>query len=376
MYGACSRSRARAGGCVRTAYFYKPPLAGAGARLLAARFDLILLTHGDEAYRRRLRARGYRGAVLQALGANEAEGPGPYANHFAACNASYVPYKRTIADRRGVFCRDLHPHESWFLHNRRGIRLYSRTLSANHIWRTTYAMNPASTGWRRFFARRLKSELQLGYNGFFLDDLWLSRAGLRHQVADPGGLAEFPRRAALRHAVAGFLRHLRHTLPTTTIWANLTNDPDRPGDWNAYLPYLNGVMVEDFLLGWRHVPLSPARRQAQMENIAAALRLGKSVLLVAQGRPQERRRLLRSLAAYWLLSNGRLFFRFSDAFLDAYRRVGWQRAYLSGPGLPRAAAHRQGWLWTRQFATRRLSLNLQTLHRGKTQLRTAAAKRH
>ncbi len=358
----CAPRRARAGACVRTAYFYKPPVDGTPASFIATRFDLVLLTHGDGSFRRKLRRQGYAGPVLQTVGANEAEGPGPYANHRAACNESYAPYQRTVADEPGVFCRDLHPHESWFLHNRHGERVYSRVLSAHHLWRTTYAMNPAAPGWRHFFAQRLLRERRLGYDGYFLDNLWLSLGWLRQTANGGQGLAEFHDSAALRVAVTGFLRQLRRTLPKTPIWANLTNDPDRPGDWDAYLPYLDGVMVEDFLVGWRKAPLSPARRLGQMQNVAMALRMGKSVLLVAQGRPKERERLARSLAAYWLLSNGRLFYRFTDAFAHAYRDVAWTSAYDHGPGPAAAPARRRGWTWSRTFHQEVLRLDLQWQH--------------
>lgn len=353
--GNCPHQGAIAGECVRTAYFYKPPVDGTPASFIARHFDLILLTHGDEGYRRELRQAGYDGPILQTVGANEAEGPGPYANRYAHCDPAYVPYMRTVTDEPGLFCRDVHVHESWFLHNRGGARLYSRTLSANHIWRTTYAMNPASRGWQQFVAQRLVQERRLGYNGIFLDNVWLSRAWTRQTANGTGGVVEFSSRAALQAAVAAYLRRLRQALPHVPIWANLTNDPDLEGDWNAYLPYLDGVMVENFLVGWSaKVELSPARRQAQMINIAAALRMGKKVLLVAQGRPHQRERWQRSLAAYWLLNNGHLYYRFADAFTAAYRNVNWLDAYDQGPGRALGAAKAQGWNWTRRFQSSHL----------------------
>src|SRR6185312_13997271 len=96
----------------RVAYFYKPPQDGTSAG--------FLLTHADEPYMAQLRRAGYAGPILQVTAANEAEGPGPYANAHARCDASYPTYQRTVADRNGVFCRELHPHEDWFLHNLRG----------------------------------------------------------------------------------------------------------------------------------------------------------------------------------------------------------------------------------------------------------------
>lgn len=335
-WGRCTARQESRGQCMRTAYFYKPPVDGSPARFIARHFDLIFLTHHDEPYLRKLRAEGYQGPILETLGAMEAGGPGPYPYKPADCDRNYIPFGRTATSTPGIFCRVVNRHESWFLHNRRGERIYNGYRSPLTGWRTTYAMNPASRGWRRFVIAQMKPYQRRGFDGFFLDDLWLSRYGLRKQGPDADGLREFSSRAALQHAMAGYLRALRRAFPHTPIWANLTSDPYRKGSWQAYLPYLNGVMVENFALGWTHYALSAARAQAQAANIRQALRAGKSVLLLAQGKPGQRRREARAERAFWRLARlpyarGRVYFRYADADVAAYRNVWWLKAYGHGP---------------------------------------------
>ncbi|MGH9479846.1 MAG: putative glycoside hydrolase, partial [Terriglobales bacterium] len=234
------------------AYFYKPPSDDTSVAFIARHYQLIILTHADEPYALALRQAGYAGPLLQYIAPNEAEGPGPYANHTAPCDRSYPTYQRTVADRVGVFCQAIHPHEDWFLHNRQGERLYTRYRSANGVWRTTYLMNPASRGWRQFLLRRMRQYRGVKlFDGFFLDNVDLSRAGLLLQPLDRGGLAEYPTEAGYRRAILAELAAIRQAFRPLPLWANLVHDPNQAGTWSAYLPWLDGVMVEDAGLGWR-----------------------------------------------------------------------------------------------------------------------------
>ncbi|MGH9481312.1 MAG: putative glycoside hydrolase [Terriglobales bacterium] len=348
------------------AYFYKPPLDGTSAAFLASHFQLIILTHGDERYLAQLRAAGYRGLVLQYIAANETEGPGPYANAQARCDLAYPAFQRTVADRDGVFCRAIHPHEDWFLHNLAGARLLTRLRSADRVWRTTYLMNPASSGWRAFLIARLRQYRRLGFDGFFLDNLDLSRAGLLRQPTTRGGVAEFSTDARYRAAETAYLAALRSAFPGVPIWANLTHDPYQTGGWRAYLPALDGVMVENFGLGWPRRPLTAAALAAQLANVRAVLAQGKGVIAVVQGAQHDSARLQTGLDLYRSLlwrqpgdapstsgrplpgiearppsdqrerprqkvashpARGPLYFRYADAFDHDYRTVWWFPAY-------------------------------------------------
>ncbi|MGH9534777.1 MAG: putative glycoside hydrolase [Terriglobales bacterium] len=347
---------------VQVAYFYKPPLDGTPARVLAHHAQLIILTQNDEAYAARLRRDGYRGAILQYVNGGEVEGPGPYFRRPRQCDRDYRPYQYSLADRRGVFCGEINPHERWFLHGPTGRRILNTYRSGDGVMRTNYAMNPAAPGWRRFAAGHLSSYRRLGYDGLFLDNIALGRAGLEHEEHGPKGVREFASDAAWRRAMAGFLAAVRRAVGSAPLWANLTHDSGGAHSWRRYLPYLNGLMVEDFLFGWRGYPLAPAGRESQWAQIRAALQAGHSVLLVAQGGRWDRARLRLALAGYWLLApppgKSRLYFRYGDAQDLAYRAWWWYAAYDRSPGRPLGPARHRGTCWWRPFAASVIRLQL------------------
>lgn len=327
------------------AYFYKPPSDGTSAAFIASHYQLVILTHADEAYARTLRHAGYAGPLLQYIDPNQAEGPGPYRDHTAPCDRAYPTYQRTVVDRVGVFCAAVHPHERWFLHNRDGARLYTRYRSANGVWRTTYFMNPASAGWRRFLLRRMRQYRgSRRFDGFFLDNVDLSRDGLLLQPANHGGLAEYADDASYRRAVVGELGAIRRAFASLPLWANLVHDPNQAGVWQAYLPLLDGVMVEDAGLGWRTAPLTASEQRAQWSNIRLALDGGKHLLLVVQGGRNDDARRRFGLALYWALAamygapapaaRRRLYFRYHDADASDYRSVWWSHDFDFVPPAP------------------------------------------
>ncbi len=317
-FPAKADARASASGHIPLAYFYKPPQDGTSAHFLARHMALIILMHNDESYARRLRQDGYTGLILQCLAANEAEGPGPYLYKSQACRRGYTPYQRTVVNQPDLFCRAVHPHESWFLHNRKGQRLYTSWHSAGGILRNIYYMNPASPGWRRFVVSRLLAERALGYDGFFLDNVALSRDGLFQDPLNPGGVREYSSARQWKAAMRGYLAFIRSHLPRNVpLWANLVHDDG--GGWAPYLPFLNGMMVEDFALGWRNAPLDPAQRKRQFTNIRLALAHGKSVIAVVQGGRREPERLSDALRAYCSLASPNLYFRYADAHDADYR---------------------------------------------------------
>jgi hypothetical protein len=352
---------------VGLAYFYKPPVAVLGATasdpaaFLARHYQLIILTHADEGFRDELRQNGYRGPLLQYIAPNEAEGPGPYANSHAHCDARYPTYQRTVVDRVGAFCRDVHPHEDWFLHDGRGRRLYDRYQSANGVWRTSYAMNPASSGWRKYLIHRLRQYEAMGWrDGFFLDNVDLTRARLLRQ-AKGEGLKEFADDAAWRKAESGLLHDVRRAFPQQPLWANFTYDPYTAASWDAYLGAVDGVMVEDFALGWRRSALAAGERRQQWQRILAAHAAGKSLLLVAQGGRDECARLQFTFAlASTLVEPGGapVYYRYNDAFTDDYRQVWWRPEYTAPLPAPRAAARTADERVRREYARGELQLDL------------------
>lgn len=359
---------------VGLAYFYKPPVAVLGAAapqpaaFLARHYQLIILTHADEDFRDELRQRGYPGPLLQYIAPNEAEGPGPYANSHARCDVRYPTYQRTVVDQVGAFCRDVHPHEDWFLHDGRSRRLYDRYQSANGVWRTSYDMNPASNGWRDYLIHRLRQYQAMGWrDGFFLDNVDLTRTRFLRQ-AKGEGLREFADDAAWRRAERGLLDAVRRAFPRQPLWANFTYDPLTAASWGEYLPAVDGVMVEDFALGWRRSPLAAAERLQQWQRVLAAHAQGKSLLLVAQGGREDCARLQFTFALASTLADGReragggapVFYRYNDAFTDDYRQIWWQPEYEAPLPAPRAAARTAQGRVRRDYAQGDLQLDLAT----------------
>jgi hypothetical protein len=173
----------------RFAYFWGQPQDGTGAPAIAALNNYLVFTHGNESFRDSVKQAGYTGLAFQYLLAAEVDGPGPYADSTAKCDSTFQPWSNQIAMDAGSFCTFLHPNESYFLHNSNGQRLY--ILDGNHV---RYQMNPAAAGWRNFFVTRALREFQgapnyaaRGFDGLFLDDVWVDLYSLNHQKTNSTG---------------------------------------------------------------------------------------------------------------------------------------------------------------------------------------------
>jgi hypothetical protein len=286
------------------------------------------------------------------------EGPGPYANRSAPCDFNHEPQQKTVGDERGLFCRSIHPHESWFLHNDKGERLYTIYRAGNDV-RLWYYMNAGDRDWQRFFASKLYSYIgRLRYEGFFLDNIHLSRNALLNDPDNRGGVAEYRNDDTYRAAVLGLLREVRGRIGRRPLWANLVNDPGGLHSWDPYFKYLDGIMVEDFATGWRGLEMSERDRREQLEKIRDALAKGESIIGVAQGGRNETDRLRLALAAYWLLANGRMYFRYADWKEKAYRTIWWYPEYESSPGPARGPLTARDDLWRREFQGGEVRLDL------------------
>lgn len=328
----------------RQAYFYTPPTDGTSVTTMATTSRFLILTEGGERYRNSLRSAGYGGQVLQYVVASESEGPGPYANSSAACDASYDPLSNQAADQVGDFCKHLHPNESWFLHNGAGKRLY-------HYWdgRLYYHMNPASSGWRNFALTRMKADLSsLGYDGIFLDNVELSMGKVRAQLANSDGVVkEFSGDAALRDAWAGYLATLSAGLRSNgVLWANMVADLNNGDTWDLYLQHLDGGMFEAFATGYSG--LTAARWNNNLRQAESALANGKGVLMVGRGSKSDSARQQFAFASYLLVTTGaEAYFRYGHS--GSYGQW-WQYAnYDVALGDPLGPRYAVGANWRRDF---------------------------
>jgi hypothetical protein len=286
------------------AYFHTISSDGDTPELLAEKADLVILTYGDEHHRDALRQAGYTGTVLQYLNASQVNGPGPYLDGSAECDAEYAPHRNGIARGVGDFCRDLHPNEDWFLHNGAGERLYSMTSDIG-VW---YHMNPGNSEWRAYASQAIAGEIvgpqAAGYDGAFLDNVELSLTRLTEQVVNAGGsVSEFPSDDEYRAAWSGYLEQIRAGAGAgSQIWASLVSDPNQGAYWSGYLAYLDGVMSPAFATGYD--PLSVADWENNIEQAEAAIRDGKYVVAVGQGAQDDEDWQQFALASFLLISDG------------------------------------------------------------------------
>lgn len=338
------RTSAAGGRSVKQAFFYVPPTDGTSTGTLAERSNLIILTQGQEGYRNQVRSQGFAGDVLQYIVAAEVEGPGPYANSSAACDASFDPLSNQVADQVGDFCSRIHPNEGWFLHNGAGKRIYG-------YWdgRLYYHMNPANAGWRAFALERMRADLtSLGFDGIFLDNVNLTMYKTRYQLSNSDGtIKEFGSDSAYRAAWTGYLSQLSGGLRSTgALWGNMVSDPNTGSSWDDYLQHLDGGMFEAFATGYDG--LSSTRWNNNLRQTEAALAAGKGVLMVGRGTKSDTTKQTFALASYLLVSRGSdAFFRYGNS--GSYGQW-WQYAnYDVEFGTPAGKRYQDGAIWRRDF---------------------------
>jgi hypothetical protein len=320
---------------------------------------IVVLTYGDEAYRDALRAAGYSGKVLQYLNAAQVNGPGPYPDNQAACDDSFVPLRNGFVRGVGDFCRDLHPHEDWFLHNGDGERLYS-LVGETEIH---YHMNPANPEWRVYASQRIVSQLigptSPGYDGIFLDNVELSLTRLTTLAANADGtVAEFDTDDDFRAAWHGYLDLIRaRGGPSATIWASLVSDPNRGDYWTDYVRYLDGVMSPAFATGYD--PLTVDAWENNLTQAEAALRAGTGLIAVSRGMRDDLAWQEFALASYLLIAEGdQTWFRYVSRDSNADLLSLWHYPnYEIALGPPTGERERTGATWRRTFVCGYVEVN-------------------
>lgn len=303
---------------IQLGYHYKPTTDDTNPSMLAQQAGFIILTKNDEAFRDQIRAAGYRGPILQYILANEIDGPTQKTNQ-GKCDSDFQPWQNQAANEPGDFCKYLDPNEDWFLHNGDGQRLYS-----TYQGRRYYRMNPASEGWRAFMLDRLKRHMfgddqqpALGYDGFFLDNVELALDNSQNDLKISDGIVqEFDTQAEFKRAWRDWLKYMREGLgPDVPLWANLVEGNHEPDEWNDYLPYLDGVMNEAFVTGYR-ASLSREQQNNDLKQAEYALAQGKGVYAVSQGEQEDEQRQTFALASYLLIMqlDKMNYFRYSSDY--------------------------------------------------------------
>ncbi|MDQ3703761.1 MAG: putative glycoside hydrolase [Chloroflexota bacterium] len=353
------------------AWFHKPPDDGTTPKQLAQAHRYVHLTSlADIEYRHELRDAGYKGPVYTYITANAVEGPGPYRDSSEECEAGYEPLDNTLAWDTDDFCRYVHAHESWFLHNGDGERLAGDYFGSG---RWTYLMNPADPGWQAFSQERLAfMRDNWGYDGVWLDnvDLDLDRPRTDVENAD-GQVREFANDAEWRAGMARWLAGVRGKVGEWPMWANIVGGGTAADSWDSYAPYLDGAMDESFSVRWIDEWRTPEQWRGELERASRWLASGKGLVMVGQGPREDEDRLRFSLASYMLVAEGeQAFFRYTR--FDSYYNSLWlypeydTARLLGAPTGPREEV--APGVWRRNFTNGTVEVDL-NVHEGRIVLK-------
>lgn len=337
-------------GTVRQAYFYRP--SGESIDELKQRSDILFFGLQDGDTVDKLRASGYTQPVHMYMLAAELEGPANATNANSACSTDVAPWRNNLAYEADIFCRDIHPHEEWFLHNSKGQRLYAKQSGkgGTHVF---YYMNPGNAGLRNWMAQRMAQVLsgERSFDGIFLDNVELSLEKVERELAlSNGATAEYADDAGYRSAWVGYLNQLSNAIrPNKQIWGNMIADPYDGSAWDAYMDYLDGGLAEAFAAGWPGSRFSATRWERHMQQIAKVLARGKSVTGVTQGERGSNALVDFGVGSYMLIAQGnRTFFRYSQ-YAD-YGEWYQSRTFDYDFGNPMAERYKQSdGRWRRDF---------------------------
>ena len=335
----------------KLAYFHTITDVSGSPEYLASQADFFILTFGDDPYRDQLRLAGYDGLILQYLNASQVNGPGPYRDSSELCDSSYSPLRNGIVRDIGAFCRELHPNESWFLHNGAGERLYTIIGETGVL----YHMDPGNSEWRAFASIAIANEVvgpeAHGYDGAFLDNVELSLTRLVEQADNSDGVVqEYSQDDVYREAWSVYLRHVRARVgQSVPVWANLVSDPNSGSTWDSYLLHLDGVMSPAFATGYD--PLSTSKWQNNLDEAASALDSGTRLVAVSLGLQDDEQLQEFALASYLLITDGaNAFFRYmSDESREALVTLWDYPNYDLKLGAALGRRTQDGDIWRREF---------------------------
>lgn len=318
---------------------------------VAEHVDWLMLSYGAEELRDDVRARGYSSVLPQYLLMFQIFGPGPLERSKDRCKDDFTPLRNNVMYSRD-FCKLVHPHDDWFLHNEDGERLYvkERLWNGRHAYQ--YFMNPASEGFRSFWIAQVRRQGETGWDSLFLDNVAATYEHIPSRADNSaGGVAEYSSTVDWQEATVGMLRAIRAAFPERQLWGNIIEAPLAPDAWDRYRPELDGIQEESFATGWPSGrPLTPAAWAAMIARAERTLAAGKSVVLYGQGDQNDYDRMRFSLASYLLIAtpDSRATFRYTHT--SSYETLWWYPEYDMDLGLPEGGRYQDGPRWVRRFA--------------------------
>lgn len=315
----------------------------------------LTMQYGMEELRQAVIDQGYREPVFQYMLTFQIRGPGPYENENDDCENDYTP----IPDNpmwTDDFCEVVHSHESWFLHNGDGERIYNKEENWDGTDIYEYYMNPASQGYRDFWVSQMKRQQDADWQAFNLDNVPVSLDYLKTRGDNQDGeVKEFDDAEEFRQAVVGLIEAIREAFPGYPIWGNMIKAGYETDEWDDYLDHLDGFQEENFATGWINTsPPSAEEWDGMLRRAEKALQRGKSVVLFGQGDQDNADIFSFSLASFLLVAteDGRASFRYTH--MDEYHSLWWYPEYKTNLGLPKGKRYKQGKLWQRDFQCARV----------------------
>lgn len=328
------------GTSARFAWFYKPPIDASAAEL-AARFDVVVLTRNDEAFRDQLKAADPSLQVLQYVLANEIQDAG-----------TAQPWRNQAAWNTGDAATLLAEHADWFARDEAG-RPLAKTIGDG---RTIYTMDPSRPGWTDYLVDRvLAHNIDAGWDGVFLDNVEMSLGKRRREGQIP---ATHPTDGAWQDAVVGHVAAIHRAFAAAgrPVWANVIEGGDSVAEIERLAPHLEGAMDESFGTGWDGRPRTGSSWERDLAAVEARTLRGDHSLLVAQGARGDEAALRYAFASYLLVAGPTVSFRYAD-HATAYAEVWWSDEFDRALGEPLGPRYRAGDGWARDFEGGRITVD-------------------
>jgi len=329
---------------VRLAWFTSLPKKTEDILQVTEWFDLYILIQGDEDNRDLIKSLGVEGPILQYLEFESIQDPG---------SCTDEPRINQVADLPGDFCRINEQHPDWFMTDTKGERI---ALQDNdNKW---YVMDPGNAGWRSFYLERIREfQADPNWDGVFLDNLPVT---LAFREADGNLPAAYPDDASYQAAVQGFLKFLaeeyfqpNHKL----LFSNLVSRKD-DADWVDYIKYLDGAMHEGWAIDWPDGYRPAETWEKHMQLVEQTQQMGKTIVLVSQGKKEDTALQKFAFASYLLVNQGSAAFRYANS--DHYREIWLYDDYAMNLGESLGPRYKIGGTWRRDFTHGTVMVNPET----------------
>ena len=319
---------------IQLAWFYRPPASG-NMSSISQNFDTFVLTKQDDEERDELKELGVEAPIMQYLHFENIHDPG---------DCSKSPWRNQVAYNPGDFCNISENHSDWFLNNIDGSLMVSRSSGNQNYVR----MDPGNSGWRNFWLERaIEGQEKLGWDGVFMDNVEASISKFERKGFSP---ANYPTEdeylSQIEQALAFY--YLNYFQPKgRPLFANIISLRD-PDVWFRYIQYLDGAMIEGWVVDWSDGFLSVDTWTEHMYIAEKTQTYGKQVILVSQGDQNNIERQQFAFASYLLINHGLASFRYADA--SAYNETWYYNNYYIDIGVPLGVRYQEGNEWRRDFS--------------------------